>query len=125
MPALARAWIISSRPDFANWSGKNPRFPTMTPIVIFFLSDINPSFRYEMRRLGLTTFRPRAFASRREINPEEQARHQQDCAPPHIRVQIKEDDFVDGRVHDFVDSSGKDERTNHSQAQSRKEPDRQ
>ena len=43
MPAWASACIISSRPDFASWSGKNPRFPTMTPIVIFLpelLSDI-------------------------------------------------------------------------------------
>ena len=39
MPAFASAWIISSRPDFANSPGKNPRFPTMTPIVIF-LPDI-------------------------------------------------------------------------------------
>jgi hypothetical protein len=26
--------IISSRPDLANWSGKNPRFPMMTPMKL-------------------------------------------------------------------------------------------
>src|SRR6185312_15205286 len=33
-PAASTAAIISSRPVFARWSGKNPRFPTTTPYVI-------------------------------------------------------------------------------------------
>jgi hypothetical protein len=46
MPAFASASIISSRPTFANWSGKNPRFPMMRPIVIFLISHKNPSKGY-------------------------------------------------------------------------------
>src|SRR5882762_9642381 len=34
MPAASSARRISSRPLLAKWSGKNPRLPTMTPIVI-------------------------------------------------------------------------------------------
>ena len=45
-------------PDFANWSGKNPRFPMMTPIVIFLL-DIN---------FSLPIFIPDGLRSRRRYS---------------------------------------------------------
>src|SRR5579863_7710599 len=37
MPAFCNTAVISSRPDFARCAGKNPRLPTITPIVIFLL----------------------------------------------------------------------------------------
>src|SRR5215469_16657303 len=57
------------------------------------------------------------------MNTEEQPGDQQDCAPPHIRVQVVEHDFVGGRVHDFVDSRSKNKGAGHAKAQSREEPD--
>ena len=39
MPLAVRAAIMSCRPERARWSGKKPRFPTMTPSVAGVLED--------------------------------------------------------------------------------------
>src|SRR6266566_235169 len=88
MPAFDSACVISSRPDFANWSGKNPRFPTITPIVIFF-SGIRFFFVAELSHLGVTG-RPRALPCRRKVQAKKCAKQQQHATPPDVGVQVIE-----------------------------------
>src|SRR5271169_1040026 len=125
MPAFASAWIISSRPTLANWSGKNPRFPMMTPIVIFFSAIRMPLF-YISEQLRLPCH-PRAFPRRGKAQTKKYAKNQQYRAPPNVGVQLVEDNpkLRCGRVHRLVNTASEDHRSVHRQRHADEEPNRQ
>src|ERR1700730_7882647 len=123
MPAFARAWIISSRPTLANWSGKNPRFPIMTPIVIFFAAIGMPLF-YDSEK-SRTTRHPRTFLRGRKTQAKKYATNQKHRAPPNISVQIVEHNPTLRRIQHLVDPPAEDHRSVHRQRHADEEPNRQ
>src|ERR1700731_4902890 len=123
MPAFASARIISSRPALANWSGKNPRFPIMTPIVIFFAPIGMPLF-YDPEKLRITSH-PRTFPRGRKTQAKKYAKNQQQRAPPNISVQIVEHNSILRRIHHLVDPPAEDHRSVHRQRHADEKPNRQ
>src|ERR1700682_6431956 len=118
MPACARTRIISSRPDFANWSGKNPRFAMMSPIVIF-CRDISSPGRTLHTRLARS-----AFSVRCKMPAVERAQQCQQRSPPHTGVEMIEHNsrLRRRRLNEFVHPSTEDNHAIHQQGEADKKP---
>src|ERR1700758_2470119 len=82
------------------------------------------SFDYEIYLLRLT-IQSGAFSRRGKTQTEKHTKNQEESAPPHVRVQIVKHDLFCGRIHQFIDSPGKDKETVHAEAQPSEKPDRQ
>src|SRR5882762_7522244 len=118
IPADSRARIISSRPLFARWSGKKPRFPTITPIVIF-LAGIKP-LKIDKRASVKLSCPPRA-----ENQAIDESDHKQDCSPPHVGMQVEQYNArIFRRIHKLINSGAKNQRTIHQKRKTDKKPNR-
>ena len=115
-PALASARMISSRPVFASWSGKKPRLPTMTPIVIFLMPI--PSLPEKHFCL---------MPTRRRVVPAVKGANQgQQPSPPGAGVKLKQHHLSlrRRRVRDLVQTRAQNEHSIHQQRQADEKPDR-
>src|SRR5438445_4405655 len=116
MPAFATAWIISSCPTFASWSGKNPRFPTMTPIVILFpdIKFLIDATCYESKSptesLSSSSL-PRSFPHRREVIAIDGPENRQKTTPPDGRMHLEKYNRICRRMRQFIKTRTENQHT--------------
>src|SRR5579864_5051614 len=118
IPAWLRALIMSSRPDLARWSGKNPRLPTITPMVSF-LRVLGMCLL--PRRAGAVSFLPPAW---NEMVGIDDAQEKEQASPPDAGVQVIKNNPILRRMRQFVESGSKDQPARHHQAEANEEPNR-
>src|SRR5512146_988018 len=112
MPARWSALIISSRPDLARWSGKKPRFPTITPMVIF------------LGVLGMCFLPAILLPAGCETVAIENAQQKEQPSPPGAGMKMKQDRAILRRMRHLVQPGGQNQPSVHQQRKPDEEPDR-